>query len=109
VERALALLNRAQQEGGGDPFIGQKLEALLRAAGFSRVEVKSVEIDGHPGDMETLRSSAEELAEIFESLDEAVSKEDVPLLLEAARDARALAHTPGAEFHFRPVVALGTR
>ena len=109
IERALALLNRAQIVAGGDPYIGQKLEALMRAAGFSDVQVRSVAVDGDASDPETLRSSAEECAEIFESLDEALGPEETPLLLAAARSARALPHLPGAEFHFRPVAALGTR
>jgi ubiquinone/menaquinone biosynthesis C-methylase UbiE len=109
IERALALLNRAQVEGGGHPYIGQKLEALMQAEGFSEVKVRSLEIDGDASDPETLRASAEELAEIFESLDEALRPEDAPLVRAAARDARALPHQPGAEFHYRPVAALGTR
>jgi ubiquinone/menaquinone biosynthesis C-methylase UbiE len=109
VERALDRLNQAQLKGGGDPYMGQKLEGLMRAAGFSRVQVRPLEIDGHARDLETLRASAEELAEIFESLDEAFGPEEAPLLQEAARAARALPHTPGAEFHYRPVAALGTR
>jgi hypothetical protein len=109
IERALELLNRAQLAGGGDPFIGRKLDGLLRAAGFSQVQVRPVHGDGDAQDAETLRASAEELAEIFESLNEAVAPEDSPLLLAAARAARALPHQPGAEFHFRPVAALATR
>lgn len=109
IERALDLLNRAQLAGGGDPYIGQKLEGLMRAAGFSDVQVKYLAIDGDGRDPETLRSSAEELAEIFDSLDEAVALEEAPLLHAAARTARTLPHLPGAEFHFSPVVALGTR
>jgi hypothetical protein len=109
IDAALALLNRAQLQGGGDPFIGQKLEGLMRAAGFSDVQVNSVAIDGDVSDPETLRSSAEEVAEIFESLDEALGLDEAPLLHAAARAARALPHLPGAEFHFRPVAAVGTR
>jgi ubiquinone/menaquinone biosynthesis C-methylase UbiE len=109
IDAALALLNRAQLQGGGDPFIGQKLEGLMRAAGFSDVQVNSVAIDGDVSDPETLRSSAEEVAEIFESLDEALGLDEAPLLHAAARAARALPHLPGAEFHFRPVTAVGTR
>ncbi|MGO8968690.1 MAG: class I SAM-dependent methyltransferase [Myxococcaceae bacterium] len=109
IDRALALLNQAQLAAGGDPFIGQKLDALMRDTGFSVVQVRSVEIDGDATDAETLRSSAEELAEIFESLDEALGPEQSPLLQAAAREARALPHLPEAEFHFRPVAALGTR
>jgi ubiquinone/menaquinone biosynthesis C-methylase UbiE len=109
VEGALELLNQAQLQAGGDPFIGKKLEGLLRAAGFSEVQVRSVSVDGDAGDAETLRSSAEELAEIFESLDEAVGPNEAPLFLAAARAARELPHQPGAEFHFRPVAALATR
>jgi ubiquinone/menaquinone biosynthesis C-methylase UbiE len=109
VEQALELLNQAQLAAGGDPFIGQKLEGYLLAAGFSQVQVRSVAIDGTAQDAETLRSSAEELAEIFESLDEALGPSRTPLLLAAARAARELPHQPGAEFHFHPVAAVGTR
>jgi SAM-dependent methyltransferase len=109
IQLALERLNQAQLAGGGDPFIGRKLEGLLRAAGFSQVQVRPVHVDGDARDAETLRASAEELAEIFESLDEALGPADTPLLLAAARAARALPHQPGAEFHFRPVAALATR
>ena len=109
IDRALAMLNQAQLAGGGDPFIGQRLEQLLREAGFSKVQVRPVAVDGDASDPETLRSSAEECAEIFESLDEAVAPDQAPLLLAAARSARALPHLPGGEFHFRPVAALATR
>ena len=109
IDAALELLNRAQVAGGGDPFIGKKLEGLMQAAGFSAVQVRSLEIRGDAADRGTVRSSAEELAEIFESLDEALGPDEAPLLHAAARSARALAHLPGAEFCFRPVAALGTR
>jgi SAM-dependent methyltransferase len=109
VERAQELLNQAQLAGGGDPFIGRKLLGYLQAAGFSKVQVRSVEVDGDANDPETLRSSAEEMAEIFESLDEALGPNETPLLLAAARAARELPHQPGAEFHYRPVAAVGTR
>ena len=109
IEEALAKLNQLQLAGGGDPFIGRKLLALLQQAGFSQVQVRRVEIDADGRDSETLRSSAEELAEIFESLDETLGPQDSPLMRAAAQAARALPHTPGAEFHYRPVTALGTR
>jgi ubiquinone/menaquinone biosynthesis C-methylase UbiE len=109
VDAALAALNQVQLAGGGDPFIGQKLEGLMRAAGFSLVSVHPLQIDGTATEPETLRSSAEELAEIFESLDEALGPERGALLQAAATRARALPHLPGAEFHYRPVAALGTR
>jgi ubiquinone/menaquinone biosynthesis C-methylase UbiE len=109
VEHALELLNRAQLAGGGDPFIGRKLDGLLRTVGFSYVQVRPLHVDGDARDAETLRASAEELAEIFESLDEALGPAETPLLLAAARAARELPHHPGAEFHYRPVAALGTR
>jgi ubiquinone/menaquinone biosynthesis C-methylase UbiE len=109
IARAQELLNQAQLEGGGDPFIGRKLEGYMRAAGFSQVQVRSVNVDGDATDPETLRSSAEEMAEIFESLDEALGPSETPLLLAAARAARDLPHQPGAEFHYHPVAAVGTR
>jgi SAM-dependent methyltransferase len=109
IGTALALLNEAQRAGGGDPYIGQKLDGLLRAAGFSAVSVRPLSIDGTALDTETLRASAEELAEIFESLDEALGPERSALLQAAATRARTLPHLPGGEFHYRPVAALGTR
>lgn len=109
VDSALAALNAAQLAGGGDPFIGPKLQALMRTAGFSSVHVRALEIDGTAAEPETLRSSAEELAEIFESLDEALGPQRSALLQAAATRARALPHLPGGEFHYRPVAALGTR
>jgi SAM-dependent methyltransferase len=109
IEQALQLLNSAQQAAGGDPYIGQKLEGLLRTARFSDVDVHPVEVAGTVADPETLRASAEELAEIFESLDEALGPDNAPLLHAAARAARELPQLPGAEFHYRPVAALGTR
>ncbi len=81
----------------------------MRAAGFSAVQVHSLEIRGDAKDPEMLRSSAEELAEIFESLDETLGPSEAPLLHAAERSARALPQVPGAEFLFQPIAALGTR
>jgi SAM-dependent methyltransferase len=109
IDRALAALNEAQIAGGGDPFIGTKLDGMMRAAGFSSVRVRPLDILGNADDPETLRSTAEELAEIFESLDEALGPEQSTLLQAAATRSRALSHLPGAELHYRPVAALATR
>ncbi|HXX30996.1 MAG TPA: methyltransferase domain-containing protein [Myxococcaceae bacterium] len=109
VFAALEALNRAQVAAGGDPYVGQKLDALLRRAGFSEVRVRSLDIVGNAADPETLRSSADELAEIFDSLDEALGPEQSALLHAAAAEARALPVTPGAEFRYRPVSAVATR
>jgi ubiquinone/menaquinone biosynthesis C-methylase UbiE len=109
AEEALQALNRIQLAGGGDPFIGQKLDPLLRSAGFATVEVHRLDIVGDASDPETLRASVEELAEIFESLDESLGPTHGALLHTAASRTRALLQDPNAHFHYRPVAALGTR
>ena len=109
ADEALAALNRVQISGGGDPFIGKKLDGLLRAVGFSTVQVRWLDIVGDETDPETLRASVEELAEIFESLDEALGPAHAALLHTAASRVRALLQAPGARFHYRPVAALGIR
>jgi hypothetical protein len=76
---------------------------------FSSVAVHSLDIHGNAWELETLRSSVEELGEISESLDEAVGPEQAPLLRAAARVARALPQKPFAEFRYRPVAALAAR
>jgi len=109
VEVALQALNRAQIAAGGDPYVGQKLDGLLRAAGFSSVRVRPVDIVGNASDPETLRSTSEELAEIYDSLDEALGPEQAGLLQAAAARSRELPGLPGAEIRYSPMSALATK
>jgi len=109
VEMATEALNRAQLAAGGDPYIGQKLDRLLRAAGFSSVRVRPLDIVGNASDPETLRATCDELAEIFDGLDEALGPAQAGLLQAAAARARGLPGLPGAEIRYRPMSALATK
>ena len=72
VEAIMAALNEGQQRGGGDPFVGQRLPQLFAAAGFRRVDVHPLAIHGGPEDPVFFQGFIDEVAEIFESLDEAL-------------------------------------
>jgi len=102
-------LSEAQQRAGGDPYVGQKLEGLFGEAGFSKVEVWPVVLRGHAGDPALFWGVAEEFAEIFESVDEALGPEMTPKIRRAAAALRALPGTPGAEVYYRSFAARGTR
>ena len=59
-------LNDAQLRGGGDPFVGRKLERLFAAAGFTRVEVERRPLIGNAGEPGFFRAFVDEFVEIFE-------------------------------------------
>lgn len=109
VRWAIDSLNRAQQDGGGDPFVGQKLDRYFREAGFSRVELHPAHVSGPGANPAGFREAVEEFAEIFESLDEALGPENTHRLHAAAAALRALPSQPGAQMHYSGVVAVGTR
>ena len=48
VQRLMNQLNDAQLAGGGDPFVGPKVEGYLRAAGFSRIDARPHPLEGSP-------------------------------------------------------------
>lgn len=109
IGEVMDALNDAQVRGGGDPFIGQKLEALFRDAGFRDVQSERTVLDGTHADPPLFQEIVEEFAEIFESLDEAVDPQMAERAQRAAASLRALLHTPGAELHYAGVFARGTR
>ncbi len=100
VVEVMRALNEAQLRGGGDPYVGQKLEAYLRQAGFSRVEVERSLLRGDASDPAFFRAFAVEFAEIFESVDEALPQMAFKLH-EAANQLRALVEKPGASMEYR--------
>ncbi len=73
AERAFDALNVAQLRLGGDPFIGRKLDGLMRRAGFSKVEVKPQTMHGNAGDPVFFHDFAEEFWRILESAREALA------------------------------------
>lgn len=95
-------LNLAQTRAGGDPFVGRKLEALAREAGFAEVVTREVLLlgdDTHP----TMRDALyEEFAGICESLDESLAPDEVARAKKAAALLRA--RGVGTSLAYRPVV-----
>jgi hypothetical protein len=109
VLRVIRRLDELQQRGGGDPYIGPKLEGYFRQAGFSQVEIRHLDLDGTAKDPALFQGAVTEFAEIFEGLDESMGPAMLPVIQRAAAALRALPGTPGGEFHFRGYFALGTR
>ena len=58
----------------------QKLDALYREAGFSKVEVFPCVVFGSAKDPAFFQQFIDEFAEIFESIDEALGPERVPTI-----------------------------
>ncbi len=108
VSWAMDTLNHAQVEGGGDPFVGKKLGAYLKDAGFSRVELTPSGLHGSLADLPGLLSMVEEFAGIFESLDEALGPELHPRVQQAVKRLRALPEQKDAEFHYEGMIAIAT-
>lgn len=103
-------LNEAQRAAGGDPFIGRKLEALFREAGFTTLRTDAPAASG--ADARTpafFHAFLEEFAEILESVDEALGPQELPRLQEAAAQLRALEHTQGAEIRYRGTIVRATK
>ncbi len=109
VTWAMEALNRAQVEGGGDPFVGGKLQGYLQEAGFTEVKVVPSALEGSLADLPGFVAMVEEFAEIFESLDEALGPQAVPRLHEAAARLRALPQRPGARFDYAGALAVAKR
>lgn len=102
-------MNRAQAEGGGDPFVGQRLRDYFSAAGFTDVTLTPSTLKGTHDDLATYRECIDEFAEIFESIDEAVDAQMARRAHLAAQKMRAMLRTPGTEFHYAGVIAVATR
>lgn len=71
-QAVLGAMNDAQVRGGGDPWVGRKLPAFFKEAGFSRVDIQPRRIHGGPEDPVFFEDFIEEFAAILESLDEAL-------------------------------------
>jgi ubiquinone/menaquinone biosynthesis C-methylase UbiE len=103
VQQAMEALNRRQLQGGGDPFIGPKLEGYLAAAGFRRIDVRPTPTRGDATDPVFFQGFVDEFVEIFESLDEALGQP--PLLKAAAAELSRLPGLSGASIHYRGTIA----
>ena len=107
VASMMRALYGAQLGAGGDPFIGERMHRLLRSAGFRRFELDRPLLDGNGRDPVFFQAFIDELAEIFEGLDE--STNDAGLIRSAAEALRGLIRQPGAGLQYRPVVARAVK
>lgn len=105
VTQMMTTLNDAQRSGGGDPFIGQRLGALFAEAGFTRVTLRSSTLFGSPSEPVFMQAFIDEFAEIFESLDEALTPDEAACARRAAAALRNLITLPDSELHYRGVIA----
>jgi SAM-dependent methyltransferase len=107
VTEVMGALNQTQQRSGGDPFVGQKLGALMKAAGFQRVRLIPVPLRSDGPDRTRYRAFAEEFAEIFESLDEVLPQQLRPRIELAARRLRELPDEPGTAMNYCSISGQG--
>jgi ubiquinone/menaquinone biosynthesis C-methylase UbiE len=107
IDAVMAALNEAQQRGGGDPYVGQQLPRLFKAAGFEKVEISPLTIHGGGEDPVFFQGFIDEFAEIFESLDEAL-----PGMRERAQRAAAQLRAlkaQGGTMDYSATIARGFR
>jgi len=109
VTEVMRRLNDAQVRGGGDPFVGQRLEQFFDSAGFARVEFDRPPMLGSSGEPAFFQAFIDEFAEIFEGLDESLGVEALPLIQAAISELRALPSTTGSSLHYTPVIARAWR
>lgn len=109
VIAAFDALNRTQEQAGGDPFVGPKLEAYFREAGFHAVEAQPTPIRGDASDPVFFQAFIEEFAEIFESTDEALGPEVSETIRRAAEHLRRLPTFAGSSIHYQAVIARAGR
>jgi SAM-dependent methyltransferase len=107
VDAIMIALNEAQQRGGGDPYVGQRLPRLFAEAGFAKVDVHGLKIHGGAEDPIFFQSFIDEFAEIFESLDEALPT----MRAQAQRAAARLRSLPaqGGTMDYCATIARGFR
>ncbi len=106
---AMEMLDRVQRQNGGDPNVGAKLEALMREAGFSRVEAETLALRGGAEDPAFFQAMIDDVAEIFESLDEALTPNQVAMATRGAEVLRSLPQLPGSSVSYSIVVARAVR
>lgn len=108
VREVLEQLNAAQLRGGGDPFIGKRLEALFGEAGFTRAKFDRPLMRGAEENAAFRQQFIDEFSEIFEGLDESLGASWAPRIAQAAAALRALPSLQGALW-YTPVIATRWR
>lgn len=110
VVAVITALNAAQVgAGAGDPFIGQRMGALLAAAGFSHLDVRPLPVNGTADDPAHYRDFSRVFVDIFESVEGLLGPAMGRTIRAAAERIRSLPDISGSELHYTPVVASATR
>ncbi len=104
----ISTLNQAQCDRDGDPYIGRRLEALLGEAGFSRLDVAPVRLRGDASNPIAFHAMTHILADIIESVDQALGPTMTPALRAAVARLQAMAIGQEAIL-FSPVLGRGIR
>lgn len=104
--------NRAQQDLHGDPFVGRKMVAHLRDAGFDPVDAWAHTFHAHAGHPEAFAAVVHEFVEILKSGRENVLAKklvDASTYDEAIRFLAALPETPGGTFTYTFIRCWGMK
>lgn len=102
-------LNEAQLKGGGDPFVGRRLESVFSAAGFSRFEVDRRPLLGEASNPDYFQAFVDEFVDIFAGLDQSLGAGAMPLISKAIGELRALPRTEGGSIGYTPSIARAWR
>lgn len=108
VDALFAQQNAAQQRANGDPFIGPKLEAYFREAGFTRIHARGVPLRTSAQTPALFEGLVVEFAEIFEGLDESLPGASEAMAA-ASRELRGLLSMPGAWLDYTPWLCTAAR
>ena len=109
VIEIMNMLNRIQMEKGGDPYIGRRLNQLLREAGFADVDVRPQHLRGDASNPFTFQGMTEIFADIFDSVDHLLGPKMEPKIRVAAARLRGLQSVVGGAIFYSPVVGRGIR
>jgi hypothetical protein len=105
----LEALNRAQIAGGGDPYIGRRLDQLLRDVGFVQVDVQAQALRGDAANPFVFQNLITILTEIFASVEQALGPEMTGPIRRAAARLRMLPSIEGSAIYYAPVIGRGIR
>lgn len=102
-------LNQTQVDKGGDPYIGRRLDQLLREAGFTNVDVRPQHLRGDASNPFAFQGMTDIFADIFESVDHLLGPEMEPKVRVAAARLRGLQSVSRGAIFYSPVVGRGIR
>jgi SAM-dependent methyltransferase len=105
----LEAIDRAQIAGGGDPYIGRRLDQLLRDAGFVQVEVHAQALRGDAANPFVFQNLITIFTEIFASVGHALGPEMTEPIRRATARLRMLPSIEGSAIYYAPVIGRGTR